>query len=156
MLWSCLAKRNPFLPPCPILWLEMKHFASVFRSPAFWVITVASALAAIANWTPNVNSHVNIRADEPIKNNDGDNKKVLLREGTQLDDVHGRFTSSGERTLFIEEGTNRSVKCLENLWLQRIVSSQKSDRKVTWQVSGKMTEFDGENFLIIEVASKNR
>jgi hypothetical protein len=136
--------------------MEMKHFTSTFRSPAFWVIAVASGLAAIANWAPDGNQQVNIRADEPLKNSEEDRKKLLLREGTQLDDVKGRFTQSGDRTLFIEEGTNRSTKCLENLWLQRIVSSQKSDRKVTWQVTGKVTEFEGENFLIIEVASKNR
>jgi hypothetical protein len=136
--------------------MEMKHFASVFRSPAFWVIAVGTGLAAVANWVPNGNPHVNIRADEPVKNREEDRKKMLLREGTQLEDVQGRFTQSGERTMFIEEGTNRSTKCLENLWLQRIVSSQKSDRKVTWQVTGKVTEFESENFLIIEVASKNR
>ena len=134
----------------------MKHLASVFRSPAFWVISVASVLAAVANWAPDVNQHVNIRADEPEKNSEEERKKLLLREGTLLEDVQGRFTQSGDRTMFLEEGTNRSTKCLENLWLQRIVSSQKSDRKVTWKVTGKVTEFEGENYLIIEVASKNR
>jgi hypothetical protein len=136
--------------------MEMKHLASVFRSPAFWVISVASVLAAVANWAPDVNQHVNIRADEPEKNSEEERKKLLLREGTLLEDVQGRFTQSGDRTMFLEEGTNRSTKCLENLWLQRIVSSQKSDRKVTWKVTGKVTEFEGENYLIIEVASKNR
>jgi len=136
--------------------MEMKHFASVFRSPAFWVIALASGLAAVANWAPDVSQHVNIRADEPEKNSEEEHKKLLLREGTQLEDVQGRFTQSGDRTMFLEEGTNRSTKCLENLWLQRIVSSQKSDRRVTWQVTGKVTEFEGENYLIIEVASKNR
>jgi hypothetical protein len=136
--------------------MEMKHLASVFRSPAFWVISVASGLAAVANWAPDVNQHVNIRADEPEKNSEEERKKLLLREGTLLEDVPGRFTQSGDRTMFLEEGTNRSTKCLENLWLQRIVSSQKSDRKVTWKVTGKVTEFEGENYLIIEVASKNR
>jgi hypothetical protein len=136
--------------------MEMKHLASVFRSPAFWVISVASVLAAVANWAPDVNQHVNIRADEPEKNSEEERKKLLLREGTLLEDVQGRFTQSGDRTMFLEEGTNRSTKCLENLWLQRIVSSQKSDRKVTWKVTGKVTEFEGENYLIIEIASKNR
>jgi hypothetical protein len=103
-----------------------------------------------------VNQHVSIRADEPEKNSEEERKKLLLREGTLLEDVQGRFTQSGDRTMFLEEGTNRSTKCLENLWLQRIVSSQKSDRKVTWKVTGKVTEFEGENYLIIEVASKNR
>lgn len=137
-------------------WMEMKHLASVFRSPAFWVISVASVLAAVANWAPDVNQHVSIRADEPEKNSEEERKKLLLREGTLLEDVQGRFTQSGDRTMFLEEGTNRSTKCLENLWLQRIVSSQKSDRKVTWKVTGKVTEFEGENYLIIEIASKNR
>lgn len=134
----------------------MKRFTSIFRSPAFWVVALASGLAAAANWAPNGNQYVNLRADEPSKSSEDDRKKLLLREGTQLDDVKGRFTQSGDRTLFIEEGTNRTTKCLENLWLQRIVSSQKSDRKITWQVTGKVTEFEGENFLIIELASKNR
>lgn len=136
--------------------MKMSRFTSIFRSPAFWVVAVASGLAAAANWTPNGNQYENLRADEPPKSSEDDRKKLLLREGTQLDDVKGRFTQAGDRTLFIEDGTNRTTKCLENLWLQRIVSSQKNDRSITWQVTGKVTEFEGENFLIIELASKNR
>ncbi len=134
----------------------MKHITSAFRSPAFWVIAVALSVAAVANWTPNGNPHLHIHAEEPQKTTEADRKDALLREGTQMDDAQGRFTQSGDRIVFVEEGTNRSTKCLENLWLQRIVSSQKTDRKVTWQVTGKVTEFEGENFLLIEVATKNR
>ena len=81
----------------------------------------------------------------------------LSREGTALTDVKGRFRKLGERLLFVEEGTTKSIKCLENLCLQRVVANQQDDdRKVVWLVSAKLTEFNNENFLILDKAVRSR
>ena len=81
----------------------------------------------------------------------------ILREGTPLVDVKGRFRWQGERFQFMEEGSNKSFKCLENLSLQRVDASQQDDdRKVIWLVTAKVTEFKGENFLVLEKAVRSR
>lgn len=84
-------------------------------------------------------------------------EESIMREGTLLTDVKGRFRKQGERFQFIEDGSNKSYKCLENLSLQRIDASQQDDdRKVAWIVSAKVTEFKGENFLVLEKAIRSR
>jgi len=81
----------------------------------------------------------------------------ILREGTPLVDVKGRFRRQGDRFQFMEEGSTKSIKCLENLSLQRVDASQQDDeRKVIWLVTAKVTEFKGENFLILEKAVRTR
>ena len=80
-----------------------------------------------------------------------------MREGALLSEVKGRFRKQGERLLCIEDGTNKSCQCLENLSLQRMEASQQDDdRKVAWIVSSKVTEFKGENFLLVEKAIRSR
>ena len=84
-------------------------------------------------------------------------EESIMREGTLLTDVKGRFRKQGERFQFIEDGSNKSYKCLENLSLQRIDASQQDDdRKVAWIVCAKVTEFKGENFLVLEKAIRSR
>ena len=82
---------------------------------------------------------------------------TAMREGTPMLDVKGRFRKQGERYQFVEEVSNKAFKCLENLCLQRIAVNQQDDeRKVIWLVSAKVTEFHGENFLILEKAVRSR
>ena len=84
-------------------------------------------------------------------------EESIMREGTLLTDVKGRFRKQGERFQFIEDGSNKSYKCLENLSLQRIDASQQDDdRKVAWVISAKVTEFKGENFLVVEKTIRSR
>jgi hypothetical protein len=59
--------------------------------------------------------------------------------------------------VFVEDGTNRSYKCLENLCLQRVASSmQDEDRKLVWLISAKATEFNEENYLVLDKAMRTR
>ena len=84
-------------------------------------------------------------------------EESIMREGTLLTDMKGRFRKQGERLQFFEDGSNKSYRCLENLSLQRMDASQHDDdRKVAWIVSAKVTEFKGENFLIVENAIRSR
>jgi hypothetical protein len=119
-------------------------------------------LAGASNWSGETNGSVATWGSElgsPASDNrPSEEKDSLLREDTPLTQLRGRFRHAGERILFTEEGANRSMKCLENLWLQRIMDSQKNeDRKVVWLInSARVTEFNGENFLLIESATKTR
>lgn len=138
----------------------MKVIKDLLSSPAFWVIALALILAGVANWGTERGVSSSGWASETNSEEEkagSNSKEELLREGTQLKDVRGKFRAAADRFIFVEEGTNRSWTCLENLWLQRIAASQKSeDRKVSWLISAKFYEFEGENYLQVEIASKVR
>jgi hypothetical protein len=81
-------------------------------------------------------------------------EKSLIREGTSLAEARGRFKPVNERFVFVDESTGKPLTCLENLMLQRIQSFLKDDEggRQRWSVSGKITEFNGENFLWLDRA----
>jgi hypothetical protein len=122
----------------------------------------AATIAGVSNWNSESSGSLTTWGSElgttSPDTRSTDDKDSLLREDTPLTQLRGRFRPSGDRILFTEEGANRSMKCLENLWLQRIMDSQKNeDRKVIWMVnSARVTEFNGENYLLIESATKTR
>ena len=129
-----------------------------FRSPAFWVILASGCIAVFANLgTERQMSSNSIMASERPSLSKMAKDESLLREGTPLVEVKGRFRRQSERFQFMEEGNNKSYTCLENLSLQRVDASQQDDdRKVIWLVSARVTEFKGENFLILEKAVRSR
>ena len=130
----------------------------VFRSPAFWVILAFLFTAVFSNLGGDSRmSSSAIMAGERPSLSSMAKEESSMREGALLSEVKGRFRKQGERLLFIEDGTNKSFKCLENLSLQRMEASQQDDdRKVAWIVSSKVTEFKGENFLLVEKAIRSR
>ena len=80
-----------------------------------------------------------------------DLSKVRLREGTRLRDVTGRFRQSGESLTFIDED-DREIGGLPNLNMERILRMLKTveePESIAWSVSGTVTEFAGENYLLI-------
>lgn len=77
--------------------------------------------------------------------------KLRLREGTRLKDVVGRFRQSGDSLLFID-GENRELGGLPNLNLERVarmLQSVEEPESVTWSISGTVTEYSGQNHLLI-------
>lgn len=127
----------------------------VLRSSAFWVILAACIMAVFANLGGD--NPMSAGASERPSLSQMSKEESVLREGTPLMEVKGRFKKLGERFQFIEDGTNKSFKCLENLCLQRIATNQHDDdRKVIWVVSAKVTEFNGENYLVLEKAVRGR
>lgn len=83
------------------------------------------------------------------ENKQANNSAYLLREGTKLDGAHGFFQAAGERTVFFMKKEKRRFICLENLALQRAGTQPASAQ---WRVRGTVTEFNGENYLLIEMA----
>ena len=130
----------------------------VFRSPAFWVILAFCSTAVFSNLggDSRLNSNAIMANDRPSLSTMA-KEESIMREGTVLTELKGRFRKQGERYQFIEDGSNKTYKCLENLSLQRIDASQQDDdRKVAWIVSAKVTEFNRENFLVLEKAIRSR
>ena len=78
-----------------------------------------------------------------------DPSSYLLREGSKLEGASGFFQLAGERTVFFMKNDRRRFICLENLALQRI---KNQTGNALWRVQGTVTEFNGENYLLIEMA----
>ena len=77
--------------------------------------------------------------------------KLRLREGTRLKDVVGRFRQAGDSLVFID-GENRELGGLPNLNLERVarmLQSVEEPESVTWSISGTVTEYSGQNHLLI-------
>jgi hypothetical protein len=130
----------------------------ILKSPALWVIVTVGCMAVFANLSGDhsMQSNSAMASDRPSLSQMA-KEDSAMREGAVLADVKGRFKKQGERFFFTDETTNKSYKCLENLCLQRIATSQQDeDRKVIWLVFAKVTEFNGENFLIIEKSVRSR
>jgi hypothetical protein len=85
---------------------------------------------------------------------DQDQPKNRLREGTELADLAGSFHVTGDRVTFSAANNVGRFVCLENLNLERIVRAvtDNPDQSL-WNVSGKVTEYQGANYLLIERAS---
>ena len=130
----------------------------VLRSPAFWVILAFGCTALFSNLGVDspMSSNAIMASERPSLSTMAKEVSVM-REGTIVTDVKVRFRKQGERYQFIEDGGNKTYKCLENLSLQRIDASQQDDdRKVAWVISAKVTEFKGENFLMVEKTIRSR
>lgn len=94
---------------------------------------------------------------------------MLRREGTRFVDS-GHFSIIAGRWMFQSDRSEQSlsagepedapvlptrVRVLENLALQRVVHAIRRDRSDNqWSVRGRLTEFDGQNFLHIETLSR--
>jgi hypothetical protein len=77
--------------------------------------------------------------------------KLRLREGTRLKDVVGRFRQSGDSLVFID-GENRELGGLPNLNLERVarmLQSVEEPESISWSISGTVTEYSGQNHLLI-------
>jgi hypothetical protein len=77
-----------------------------------------------------------------------------FREGTQIDNVLGRFKQNGETASFL---TNDGLELggLPNLNLQRVLRTLKTvdePESVWWSISGTVTEFDDRNYVLISRA----
>jgi hypothetical protein len=76
-----------------------------------------------------------------------------IREGTQLTEVSGKFEAIGDRANFVFADSGESVHVLENLALQRVARVLPQVQPGTqWTISGVVTEFNGNNYLLLTKA----
>ena len=124
---------------------------------------VAASIVVVAeesNPLPSIEAAEQPSAREPIRDFTGkpekevEISKLRLREGTRLKDAAGRFRMSGDSLTFID-GEGREITGLCNLNLERILRMLKTveePESITWSVSGTVTEFSGQNYLLISRA----
>jgi hypothetical protein len=76
-----------------------------------------------------------------------------LREGTELQDALGTFRLTGDRATFILADGSARFGGLENLSLERVANVIAGDPSpLEWIVSGVVTEYKGNNFLLVTKA----
>ena len=88
----------------------------------------------------------------PIKADHDNAAEVRLREGTKLTNQRGRFAKTGDRVTFYPNESNENFRNLENLALERVVrvmGDSNDASKIEWSVDGTVTEYQGENYLMI-------
>ncbi|MCL2005232.1 MAG: hypothetical protein FWG73_03610 [Planctomycetaceae bacterium] len=76
-----------------------------------------------------------------------------FREGTSFRNLHVFFRQIGDRTAMYTVEDNRRFLCLENLTLDRILTTieEKPERQI-WKIDGEFTEFRDENYVLIRRA----
>ena len=80
-------------------------------------------------------------------------EKKRIRENTPFQDKRGYFRATGQRTTFYTLDGNERYVCLENLNLDRILKAMRDDpSRSAWKIDGKFTEFNEENYILIERA----
>lgn len=103
-----------------------------------------------------------LRANEAQQDNGGSHSRSsrpqagpLVREGEFWENELGHILLAGQRYAFRPIQGDRSVIVLENLNLQRIILRlEESSQPTIWSISGRVTEFQGANYLLIERAMR--
>ncbi len=79
------------------------------------------------------------------------------REGTELRETAGAFRMVGDRVVFTLEDGARQVTVLENLALERVLAAlRQASAPQTWLVNGTVTEYQSNNYLLLERAILRR
>ena len=74
----------------------------------------------------------------------------LMREGAKLVEQIGEFQKSGDQVNFYLPNRKTELRVLPNLALERVVRILEDNPSVrTWNVSGVITEYQGENYLLL-------
>lgn len=85
---------------------------------------------------------------------DGYQTNGRWREGTRLHQVHGVFSSIGERLQFTTTDGKVQILVTENLLAERVLrATQESSDPLAWTIQGTMTEFRGNNYLMLNYAT---
>lgn len=77
-------------------------------------------------------------------------KGQRLREGAEVLDTLGGFEWAGDRLNFVAENGQVETKVLENRMMERVVQTlETSTGDLQWSVSGRITEYRGNNYLLL-------
>ncbi len=81
-------------------------------------------------------------------------EKSKLREGSKITDRAGKFSQQLERYHFeLLDAEGGSFTLLENQLLERVSSATSNqDENAIWSVTGVITEYNGNRFLLLERA----
>jgi hypothetical protein len=135
--------------------MNLLRISRQLRSPAPWVL-VCIGFAAVASNVGTQRGLLRESQSLAAVSLEAASSQSMLREGLLLAEMVGSFRLSAERIQFVERGeAHRSFRCLENLMLQRVhqvIADEASES--AWIVSGRITEFRGENFFLVEMARR--
>ncbi len=127
------------------------------RIPFAVALLVVATLTLNGAWsvatgesTGSADSNVSIRNsgggdEEQVAN------RVVIREGTHIQDRRGRFELTGDSAVFIADDGSQ-FGGLKNLNLQRVIQTLRATSEsdvLNWTVSGDVTEYLGRNFILI-------
>ncbi|TWT30120.1 hypothetical protein [Blastopirellula retiformator] len=101
---------------------------------------------------------IDVVTDRASAQADEKRRRNRVREGTRITDSIGQFDWVGDRLRFVSDDGSQDFRVLENLAMERVAQSmEQSASKITWTVSGVVTEYRGSNYLLVEhVTLKSR
>lgn len=91
----------------------------------------------------------------PVKESDKNKDASRWREGHRIENVTVSFQISETERFLVALNSERGLTALENLALERIADAMRVDSADNrWVVTGRITEFRGQNYLWIERATR--
>jgi len=116
------------------------------RSVSGWGIVLFGAFAVLSCMVLAADSQLESEAPTASDSASG----ARLREGTKLQEQVGEFQKTTDRVNFYPKDGQGAIRVLENLAMERVARVlQDSPTPRLWSVSGVITEYRGENFLLI-------
>lgn len=123
---------------------------------AVWLIATVWVSAADESPKPPRNSgpvetKVTTKATEPAGTEaETESPDGRMREGAKLIEQIGEFQKAGDQVNFYLPNRKTELRVLPNLALERVVRVLEDNPAVrTWSVSGVITEYQGENYLLV-------
>ena len=134
------------------------------KSPPPSVLPSDSSVSVLPGTSSPAGGSKSLLQSEPVASGktDGANGNSLparparLREGSRISQQKGTFTITGDRVIFSAlNGQLPRMVVLENLSLQRVLQNiHASPEQEIWLVTGRVTEFQGINYLLLERATR--
>lgn len=127
--------------------------------PAFWMLWGLLLVTSYVNFRllPVTAQGHAATASDHFSSLRKSNPSPLQREGSVADPWRGKFQFESGRIQFVDASSGLAYTCLENLTLQQATSiATKPQLAGDWIVRGTLTEFDGNNYLLIDRAIRAR
>lgn len=136
----------------------------IAHSASFWVFVSVTSTMIFVNMNGGTDASAAkglwsnaALAEDTLQIPPATKERSLLREGSTVVEANGKFRIVKDRLIFQEDGSTRSFVCLENQMLQRVASYlSDEDRRLVWVVTGRITEYESSNYLLIEKATRGR
>ena len=92
-------------------------------------------------------------ASDPGDEFQGNDHRPCLREGGEIVGQAGYFRANGSRLAFVSEDNKRNFIALENHNLEQVAQAiAENDKRLQWIVSGTISQYRGENFILVNRA----
>lgn len=127
---------------CKIGVQAMPRLTSPLLTTLCLALTTSWVTAAFLQENPDFSTTKEVSEETPER----------FREGTKFEKVNGSFRVAVDRVEFHPAQGGASLVVLENLALERVVDELTGDLELVWQVDGRITEYHGRNYLMLDRA----